>query len=171
MKPKANPRYSLMHGIEGTQTGLVTRPQGKRGPRKAKTPEEVIQGLVEAYLDALGLKWFHMPPYVLRAAFGWKADRTGPEMGAMAKAAESVRGLPDLLIWDGRGRCLPIELKTEAKASKLTAAQRAWRTAIGTKEARSFEEAKALIDTWISASGSERGRAATKAVSNLETLS
>jgi hypothetical protein len=147
---KVNPRFSMLAGLEGTQTGLAQRPAGKtaRKPTKAKTPEEVTQAQVEAYLDALGLKWFHMPAYVLRAAFGWRKDRSGPEMGAMAAAAAIVRGLPDLLIWDGRGRCLPIELKTDAKASKLTAAQRMWRTAIGTKEARSFEEAKALIDDW-----------------------
>lgn len=150
---KANPRFAMLAGIEGAQAGLAQRPTGKtaRKPRKAKTPEEVTQGLTERYLDALGLKWFHMPPYVLRAAFGWRKDRTGPEMGAMAGAAAIVRGLPDLLIWDARGRCLPIELKTDAKASKLSASQRAWRTAIGTKEARSFEEAKALIDAWRAA--------------------
>ena len=149
MKLKANPRFAMLHGIEGAQTGLAQRPQGKRAPRKAKTPEEVTQRMTERYLDALGLKWFHMPPYILRAAFAQRRA-SGAELGAMAGAAAIVRGLPDLLIWDGAGRCLPIELKTEAKASKLSASQRMWRAAIGTREARSFEEAKAIIDAWRS---------------------
>lgn len=146
---KFNPRFAMLAGLPGTQAGLAQRPAGKasRKPRKAKTPEAVTQALVEKYLDACGLWWFHMPPFVLRAAFA-RASASGAELGAMARAAAIVRGLPDLLIWDGRGRCLPIELKTDAKASKLSAAQRLWRVAIGTREARSFEEAKALIDSW-----------------------
>jgi len=154
---KVHPRFALMAGLENTQVGLAERPKGKRSkaPRKAKTPEAVTQELVERYLDTLGLKWFHMPPYILRAAFG-AARHSGAELGAMARAAAIVRGLPDLIIWDGKGRVLNIELKTEAKASKLTAAQRMWRAAIGTKEARSFEEAKAEIDAWREAPASLR---------------
>lgn len=149
MRIKPHPRFALLAGLEGAQASLAQRPTGKtpRKPRKAKTPEEAIQCMTERYLDACGLWWFHMPAYVLRAAFAQRRA-SGAEMGAMAAAAARVRGLPDLLIWDGKGRCLPIELKTEAKASKLTAAQRLWRTAIGTREARSFEEAKAIIDAW-----------------------
>lgn len=149
MRTRIHPRFALLAGVEGTQAAMAQRPQGKaqRTRRKARTPEQAIQDQTEAYLDLLGLKWFHMPPYILRAAFG-AARHSGAELGAMARAAAIVRGLPDLLIWDGKGRCLPIELKTEAKASKLTAAQRLWRAAIGTHECRSFEEAKAVIDTW-----------------------
>ena len=153
MKAQANPRFAMLHGIEGAQAGLAAKPAGKaRRPAKAKTPEEATQAATERYLDLLGLKWFHMPAYVLRAAFA-QHRASGAELGALARAAAIVRGLPDLLIWDGRGRCLPIELKTEARASKLTAAQRQWQAAIGTKEARSFEEAKALIDEWRNAAG------------------
>lgn len=151
MRIKINPRFAMLAGINGTQASLVTRPSGKaKRPKKAKTPEEVTQSLVEKYLDALGLQWFHMPPFVLRAAFAHTNRAAGAELGAMSRAAAIVRGLPDLLIWDPRrpGLCLPIELKTEAKDSKLSAAQRQWRTAIGTREARSFEEAKAIIDAW-----------------------
>ncbi|HLP41250.1 MAG TPA: hypothetical protein VK465_07060 [Fibrobacteria bacterium] len=149
MRMKVNPRFALLAGIDGAQTALAQRPAGKRqrAPRKAKTPEAVTQELTERYLDALGLPWFHMPAYVLRAAFGM-ARHSGAEIGAMARAAAIVRGLPDLLIWDGKGRAIAIELKTEAKASKLTAAQRMWRAAIGTHECRSFEAAKAVIDAW-----------------------
>ena len=157
MKLKINPRFSMLAGIDGAQAGLAQRPAGKRqkAPRKAKTPEDTIQAQVEAYLDACGLWWFHMPKYILRAAFA-RASHSGAELGAMAQAAAVVRGLPDLIVWDGKGRVLNIELKTEAKASKLTAAQRMWRAAIGTHEARSFEAAKAIIDAWRTEARSAR---------------
>lgn len=125
----------------------ILKPKRQKGRSKASTPEDSTQELVEQYLDAVGLWWFHMPKYVLRAAFGRRAA-SGAELGAMSRAAEQVRGLPDLIIWDGKGRALNIELKTDAKASKLSAAQRMWRAAIGTQEARSFEEAKKIIDEW-----------------------
>jgi hypothetical protein len=147
-----------MAGVEGAQVTMAQRPQGKTRPtrRKAKKPEEITQELTEQYLDALGLPWFHMPAYILQSAFAYGQTPTGPQLGAMSRAAAIVRGLPDLLIWDGKGRCLPIELKTEAKASKLTAAQRLWRAAIGTVEARSFEAAKAAIDSWRAAPSDRR---------------
>ncbi len=145
---KAIPRLALLHGLPGTQTEAAKRPAGKQGLAKAKTSEEAIQASVEAYLDRLALPWFHLPPYVLRAAFGW-GRHSGPELGAMSRAAAIVRGLPDLLIWDGKGRCLAIELKTAT--GKLTAAQKAFRAAIGTQVARSFDEAKGIIDAWRAA--------------------
>lgn len=135
--PKDNPAFLLARSL---------KPKARKRPRKATTPEAVTQDLTEQYLDALGLPWFHLPAYVLRAAFGWSAHRTGPELGAMKEAAGIVRGLPDLLIFHPDGRCLPLELKSDT--GKLTAAQRMWRTAIGTREARTFEAAKEIIDAW-----------------------
>ncbi len=140
--PKDNPAFLLARNIA---------PRGRKGPAKAKTPEAVTQELTERYLDALGLPYVRIPAYVLKAAFGWRPGVTGAELGAMSQASAYLKGLPDLIVLDAKGRALPIELKTEAKASKLSAAQRMWRTAIGTKEARSFEEAKALIDAWRAA--------------------
>lgn len=137
--PKDNPAFALPRNIA---------PRGRKGPAKAKTPEAVTQELVEQYLDALGLPYVRIPAYVLKAAFGWRPNATGAELGVMRDASAYLKGLPDLIILDKTGRALAIELKTEAAQSKLSAAQRLWRAAIGTKEARSFEEAKAMIDEW-----------------------
>ncbi|MDQ2999901.1 MAG: hypothetical protein M3Y08_01370 [Fibrobacterota bacterium] len=134
--PRDNPAFLLARSL---------KPKGRKRVKKAVTPEAVTQDLTEQYLDALGLPWFHLPAFVLRAAFGWNPHRSGAELGAMSQAAGIVRGLPDLLIFQA-GRCLPLELK--ADNGKMTAAQRMWRAAIGTQEARSFEAAKAIIDAW-----------------------
>lgn len=125
----------------------ILKPKRQKGRSKASTPEEVTQDLVERYLDALGIPWFHMPPYILSAAFR-RRPMSGAELGAAHRASEVVKGLPDLLIFSPTGKFIAIELKTDAKASKLSAAQRMWRSAIGTREARSFEEAKKIIDEW-----------------------
>lgn len=138
--PKDDPAFLLARNIA---------PRGRRRPAKAKTPEAVTQDLTEQYLGRLGLPFVRIPAYVLKAAFGWRPGVSGAELGAMREASHYLKGLPDLIILDAAGRALSIELKTES--GKLTAAQRLWRTAIGTKTARSFEEAKALIDAWRAA--------------------
>ncbi len=140
--PKDNPAFLLARNIA---------PRGRKRPAKAKTPEAVTQELCEQYLGLLGIPYVRIPAYVLKAAFGWRPNATGAELGAMKESSHYLKGLPDLIILDAKGRHLSIELKTEAAASKLTAAQRMWRAAIGTKEARSFEEAKAMIDAWRAA--------------------
>jgi len=101
----------------------------------------VTQELTEQYLGVLGLPYVRIPAYVLKAAFGYRPGATGAELGAMRDASAYLKGLPDLIILDSAGRALAIELKTDT--GKLSAAQRLWRAAIGTKTARSFEEAKA----------------------------
>lgn len=123
-------------------------PRGRGGRAKASTPEAVTQEMTEQYLDLLGLQYVRIPAYALRAAFGYRPGASGAELGAMSAASSYLKGLPDLIILSPNGRFLALELKTDAKASKMTAAQRMWRAGIGTREARSFEEAKAAIDSW-----------------------
>lgn len=123
----------------------------RKPAKKAGRPEAVLQEQVEAYCAALGLQTFHMPEYVLNAAFGWNANRTGPELGAMRDAAEEVRGLPDLLIFHPMypGRLKAIELKTEV--GKMTSSQKTWQVRLGTSLCRSFEAARAEVDMWVEA--------------------
>lgn len=137
--PKDNPAFLLARNIAK---------KGRKRPAKASTPEAVTQELTEQYLGRLGLPYVRIPAYVLRAAFGYRPGASGADLGAMREASAYIKGLPDLIVLDANGRALPIELKTDT--GKLTAAQRMWRTAIGTKTARSFEEAKAMIDAWRS---------------------
>ena len=135
--PKESPAFLLARNIAKNR---------RKGPAKASTPEAVTQELVEQYLGHLGLPYIRIPAYVLRAAFGYRPGASGAELGAMREASAYLKGLPDLIVLDASGCALSIELKTDT--GKLSAAQRLWRTAIGTKTARSFEEAKALIDAW-----------------------
>lgn len=137
-------RNALLRNLPGA---IVPKDVPKGTRVKASTPEQVTQDLTEQYLSALGLAWFHMPPYILAAAFR-RRPMSGAELGAAHQASQIVKGLPDLLVFSPTGRFLALELKTDAKTSKLSAAQRLWRAEIGTREARSFEEAKNIIDAW-----------------------
>lgn len=115
---------------------------------KASKPEAVAQRQVEAYLAIRGLYAFHMPEFLLNAAFR-NRNISGAELGAAKRAADKVRGLPDLLIFDPKrpGLILSLELKTEI--GKLTASQKHWMTILGTTVCRSFESAKQVIDNWV----------------------
>ena len=125
------------------------RLKAKRAVLKASKPEAVTQRQAEAYCALRGLETFHMPEYVLNAAFGWKANRTGPEMWAMKNASQDVKGLPDLLIFDPKhpGDVLSIESKTEI--GKMSPFQKIWQKRLGTKECRSFEAVKKEVDFWM----------------------
>ena len=109
----------------------------------------MTQEQVEAYCHLRGLETFHMPAYVLNAAFGWKPNRTGAEFHAMKEASQEVKGLPDLLIFDSKrpGRLIAIELKTEI--GRMTQFQKIWQQRLGTNLCRSFEEAKQCVDNWM----------------------
>jgi hypothetical protein len=115
------------------------------GKRKAEprdpTSEATIQGLVEAYLRALGVPYIRIPDAAYRAIFAGAAS-----VGTKREAAEYLRGLPDLIILY-RGKFLALELKKDG--GKLTGHQRIWRDAIGTKVAMSFEAARGLIDGFM----------------------
>lgn len=134
--PKDDPALLLARNIA---------PRGRKRPAKASTPEAVTQDLTEQYLGRLGLPFVRIPAYVLAVVFRFRPGLSGAELGALREASHYLKGLPDLLVLYPSGRFLALELKTET--GKLSAAQRLWRTAIGTKVARSFEEAKAMIDT------------------------
>jgi len=128
---------------------LPTTAKAKKKVPRAKTPEAVIQSQVEAYLTRLDLDFFHVPEFVLNAAFGWNPHRTGPEFYAMKNASQDIKGFPDLMITSRKhyGLVLWIELKTETGKEK--SGQKEWARKVGTHLCRSTEEAKAVIDAWV----------------------
>lgn len=140
-----------MNLLHPKDAGLaLQRKLRKRKPAaQASKPEKALQAQAEAYCAIKGLESFHMPEYVLKAAFGWNPHRHGSEFGAMRDAAAEVRGLPDLLIFDARrpGLVLAVELKTEI--GKLSAAQRMWKLRLGTTVCRGFDEFRAAVDGWV----------------------
>ena len=124
---------------------IAPTPKKKKPTKRAKTPEAVIQAQVEAYLRLKGLAWFHIPDALLKAGF----SQGSAVSYALINAAAEVRGLPDHLIFNPArfGFFLPIEYKTEI--GKMSASQRSWQIAVGTKVCRSFEDARVEIDLWM----------------------
>lgn len=113
-----------------------------RKPRQSKaTPERVIQAQVESYLRLRRIPYLRLPDSIYRS-IGRMSK------GDSLKTAQAITGYADLTLFkvtpDGFTMCLPLELKT--KTGKLSEAQKMWQEKIGTKVARSFEEAVKLID-------------------------
>ena len=117
---------------------------GKAGPNPAKKPcvipEKIIQAQVESYLNARRIPYLRLPDGLYRS-LGRMSRRDGID------SAKAISGYPDLSIFkvlpDGTTKVLPLELKT-AKG-KMSPTQAMWAEKIGTKLARSVEEAQALI--------------------------
>jgi hypothetical protein len=118
----------------------ILRPKRKRA-RPSGPSEASIQGLVEAYLRLRSVPYFRVPDAAYRAIFAGQASH-----GTMREASAYLKGLPDVLLLVG-GRYLALELKRDG--GKLTAAQRLWRAAIGTRVAHSWEEAQEIINEFL----------------------
>lgn len=119
----------------------------RRKAKEPKTPEAVTQDLVEQYLGRLGIPYLHIPAFLLNAAFAMRGQVSGGYLGAMRNAAEAVRGFPDIVAFDpDRQSYCGIELKS--RDGRMTGAQEMWQKWLRSHEARSFEEAKAIIDAW-----------------------
>lgn len=116
---------------------------GKPKKTPIKIPEAVIQKQVESYLRLKRIPYFRVPDSVYRNI------KSMGKRGAI-EASSSLKGLPDLMIFkvtpDGSTICLPLELKTAN--GKLTDTQKMWQEKIGTKVARSLEEAVNLIESF-----------------------
>lgn len=131
-------------------SGLAFPCPGKRRKQtkaKATAPEAAIQAGVEAYLRMKGLAYIHIPAYLLNAAFSPRFAQGGA-MWAMKRAADEIRGIPDLFVFDEAhpGAVLVIELKTPV--GRLTAAQERWLAVLGGHVCRSVEDAVAVVETW-----------------------
>jgi hypothetical protein len=105
--------------------------------------EAKLQNQVELYLKCHGLTFVHIPASLQRHIWS-KASRVPIHIAA--EASRAFKGVPDLLIFGGGGRCLIIELK--APNGTLTPEQKRWES-LGMVVARSFDEAKAIIDKWV----------------------
>ena len=117
-----------------------------KGSKKAKTPEKEIQRAVENYLTVLGITPIRIPDSLYRSIY---ANRS-ISLHIKADIARSISGLPDLMIpklTDKGLMILPLELKTSV--GKLGPKQIKWQRHLGTVVARSFEDAKILIDNFL----------------------
>ena len=110
-------------------------------------PEESLQKRCELYLDACGLRYLHIPSSVGRAcSMGSRIS-----IGQKVEIADYLKGVPDLLIFSGRGagpfvQALLVELK--AGRNKFSAGQRRWADNTTVNECRDFDAFKVLVDVF-----------------------
>ena len=99
-------------------------PRYKRVKKAARStgPESILQQEAELYAVSIGLIPFHLPEFLMNAAFRRRA-MSGAELGAALRASQKVKGFPDLILFY-RGHFRAVELKTQI--GKLSQAQRYW---------------------------------------------
>ncbi len=129
-------------GFKGLDGALIPKPKKARKSPIGKTPEAVLQGQAEAYLDLLGVFYIRIPDSLLRTIFA----TPGIPIYVKCEVADCLKGVPDLTIIKD-GRVLPVELKREG--GKMSTAQREVQRAIGTIQIERFEDFKALVDGWL----------------------
>ena len=115
--------------------------------KKRTSPEKLIQKKVEAYLNILGVRFFHIPDYLLMFI---KATPGVPQY-LKNLVSQHFKGLPDLIIWHknkkGFNHCLLLELKTET--GKLSQGQKNWHKGLNVAVTYGAEEAIKEIDKFI----------------------
>jgi len=124
--------------------GTLPRNEITRKEYNDKVKEDTIQEDTEKYLSLRGVFFIHIPNHV------WRHLSTKAPAWIGKLAASALAGLPDILAFNGSGmglRCLALELKT--KKGQLNPKQRYLKTKLGTLVARSFGEAKEIIDKWL----------------------
>ena len=132
-------------------SSAIAYPKPRRVKRKvarAQTPEAALQGICEEYLDALGLRWLHIPKGALTIC-SWQS---GAHIAAKREVADYLKGVPDLLVFGPRmaqdyPRCLLVELKVGK--NKRTEAQLRWAAATVVHEVRDFDRFRELVDKLV----------------------
>lgn len=102
--------------------------------------EATLQKSVEQYLKLVGLTYVHIPASIQR--YIWAKSSRVP-IHIAAEASRAFKGVPDLMIFGGAGRCLVMELK--APKGKLTPEQAKWER-LGLVVCRTVEDAVSKIE-------------------------
>ena len=125
---------------------LKPKSKKKNTTKKALISESTIQKQVERYLDYNGLKYIRLPDSLFRSIY----SKQSIPLHVKAEIAKSIAGLPDLMIpktVNNQTILLSIELKTSV--GKMSQKQKLWQKSLGTKIARSFDEAEKLINKFL----------------------
>lgn len=134
----------------GADKSALAFPKKKVKPttkKKKTSPEKVIQKQVEAYLTILGVRFFHIPDYLLMFI------KVTPGVPQYLKnlVSQHFKGLPDLIIWHknekGFNHCLLLELKTET--GKLSQGQINWHKGLNVAVTYSADEAIKEVNKFI----------------------
>jgi len=104
--------------------------------------EADIQRRCEKLLDALGMRWLHVPGDIQR----WL--RLYAPKHICIIGARYLRGMPDLIVFSPSGRYLLLELKTEK--GRLRKSQLEWSQGLPLHVARGWKEAEKIILSFAS---------------------
>jgi hypothetical protein len=100
-------------------------------------PEKAIQERAEYYLDAMGMRYIHIPSYMQK----WILDFAP---GFIKKVASIyLKGIPDLVIFHQNGRYLLLELKTEK--GTVSQSQESWSKGLKLEVAYGWVEAEKIL--------------------------
>lgn len=104
--------------------------------------EEDLQMSTERYLQFRHIRYIHIPGKLQRHIWN-KRSAVPPWIARMA--SDALKGIPDLLIFDRRGRYLAIELKSST--GRLTEGQKDWEP-YGLKVCRNIDEFVCAVNEW-----------------------
>lgn len=133
----------------GLKFARTTKPKKRRvlNPNDAKT-EKPLQEACEAWLEARGIVYLHIPAYLLSAGFNRPGFSGSAIAGAMMNAAKDVRGFPDLCIFHPDAlHYIAVELKS--RTGTTTKHQNEWLHALGGLVIRNFDEFVMIIEGWL----------------------
>jgi hypothetical protein len=108
---------------------------------RSSNPEAILQRQCESYLEILGLDFLHIPNSF------WSSLFLNKSFGALNECSDYLKGWPDLLIFDGKGHYLAVELKTEI--GRLSKKQADKKRSLGGFLIRNFEDFKMEVDKWM----------------------
>jgi len=117
----------------------------KGAPKGSKIPEAVIQEQAEAYLNTIGIDFFHLPAQTLNAAFHMR-PMSGGEQWAARNASAAIKGFPDLILFY-KGFYKAVELKS--RDGVVSQWQEKWRKKLSGSVFYSFEDFRNDADEWI----------------------
>lgn len=117
-------------------------PKMKKAKRKIRStnPEALLQNQCESYLELNGIEYLHIPNSMWASLFQNKS------FGALNECSDYLKGWPDLLIFDGKGRYLAIELKTET--GKASHAQNDKKRSLAGHICRDFNSFMGIVNEW-----------------------
>lgn len=129
--------YQIKPGQESLAFPKMAR---KKRRIKSDNPESILQVQCEKYLELLRLEYLHFPNSM------WCTIMQSRNFGVINECSDHLRNWPDLLIFDGKGRYLAIELKS--KIGRESHGQKDKKRSLGGLVLRTFEDFKAEVDKW-----------------------
>lgn len=104
--------------------------------------EDDLQAAAERYLQLRRIRYIHIPGKLQK--YIWNKRSAVPPWIAKI-ASDALKSIPDLLLFDPRGRYLAIELKSDT--GRLTEGQKAW-LPYGLVVCRDIDDFVLIVNKW-----------------------